>query len=120
MLDDPDIAPYVVMLRNGNGAERPQSPGPSLQRIAPVGFKNGNGIQKEIAEAALPEKFTSEEVYRALTNANFKFTSKDHRGAVRDALFKLSHGKRPVFRVAHKGQGGQPNVYERVHEGGWD
>jgi hypothetical protein len=115
LLRDPDLATYVALLRNGEQPERAKQP-----FIAPTGFKSGNGIQKTVASLTLPEQFTGEDVLRALEEAKFVFSSKDHKGAVRDALSSLTRGETPKFRIVHKGEGGKPNFYERISGGSWD
>ena len=111
MLRDPDLAPYVAALRNGH--DHNQSPSP-VRLAQPPGFKIGNGIREAVIALQLPNRFTGEDVLAALEATDFQFSSRDRKGAVRDALFKLSRGASPVFKIIKKGAGGKPNIYERI------
>jgi hypothetical protein len=127
LLHDPDLAPYVSRLTTQVIAPAPKpvraTPMIHARRVAiakPVGFRTGNNIQQVIRDLALPHRFTAEDVYVALKEARFQFTSTDHRGSVGDALFKLCRGENPVFRIAIPRSNGGQNVYERVIEGSPD
>jgi hypothetical protein len=111
MLRDPDLAPYVAALRNGH--EHKQSPSPArLDQSA--GFKIGNGIREAVIALPLPQRFTGEDVLAALEASDFQFSSRERKAAVRDALFKLSRGANPFFKIIKKGAGGKPNIYEKI------
>lgn len=112
LLRDPDLAAYVALLRNGQHPQHSQQTKPSF--TAPPGFKTGNGIQKTVLGLVLPERFTADDVLRGLQEGGFAFTGKDHKAAVRDALTALTRGEAPSFRIAHKGEGGKLNIYERI------
>jgi hypothetical protein len=113
LLRDPDLSHIVAMLRNGHALSVPKESSPT-KRTAPVGFRIGNGIQEKIKSLTLAQRFTSEEVFAALNNESFNFVAKDPRGAVRDALHKLTHANKPEFRMVRKGKGGQSSIYERI------
>jgi hypothetical protein len=114
LLVDPDLSHIVSVLKNGGDPGEPRRFAPSPVRAVPLGFKTGNGIQEKIKSLELGQRFTSEDVYSTLINQDFVFSAKDPRGAVRDALHKLTHGKTPAFRMVKKGKGGQSTVYERI------
>jgi hypothetical protein len=113
LLEDPVLAPYVALWRSGQQPQRLKEAPGKPPKLSP-GFRGGNGIQKKITTLSLPNEFTGADVLKALEEANFVFTSKDPKGAVRDALFSLSRGKKAQFKIAHKVGGGQPNVYQRI------
>ncbi|HEV2322756.1 MAG TPA: hypothetical protein VGS10_02275 [Terracidiphilus sp.] len=109
LLRDPELATYVSLLRNGSPEHAP-----GLAAFdSPTAFKRGNGIREVIVTLNLPDKFTSEDVLAQLEQRSFPFSSKDHKGAVRDALFKLARGEKSPFRIVTKGAGGKPNIYGR-------
>ena|ERR1700739_4104279 len=110
LLRDPDLAAYVAILRSGEQPEPPKGAG----FTPPIGFKNGNGIRDAIRGLTLPARFTSDEILKALEEIGFPFSSKDHKSAVRDAVYKLTTGTTPEFRKFRTGKGGHPNVYERI------
>lgn len=106
LLRDPDLAPYIAGLRNGHQPTKSFTP--------PIGFKSGNGIREAVLSLALPARFTSDDVLKALLVAGFKFSGTDQKGAVRDALYQLSKGDEAQLKIVQKGVGGKPNIYERV------
>jgi hypothetical protein len=114
LLNDPDIRRYLSIFKNGQVSLDQEFDSATTKRAAPVGFRTGNGIQEAIKALALPPEFTSEDVFFNLNSQKFRFEAKDHRGSVRDALFKLSHGKNPTFKLIRKGAGGELSVYERI------
>jgi hypothetical protein len=118
LINDPDIAPYVAMLRNGNGnssAPKHKAAPTKTKRFAPpVGFKTGNGIRETITTLSLPHQVTVDDVLNGLVAANFKFTGHDLKHTIRDAMAALCKGKNPVFKWVGGGQGGRPKIYERL------
>lgn len=62
----------------------------------------------------LPEHFNLNDVLRLLEAKHFAFGRSDHRNAVRDALYNMANGERPVVRVVRRGDmgKGEPNTYE--------
>ncbi len=109
LLRDPDLASFAAALQNGKHLEKPRE-----TFVAPPGFKNGNGIQDAVRRLSLPARFTADDVFELLQRDGFRFTAKRPRGSARDAISKLTRGKNPEFKVVEKGQGGQPNYYERI------
>jgi hypothetical protein len=108
--DDPTLAEVVKQAI----AELEISARPLVLEFAPPdGFKSGNGIQKAIVALNLPARFTSEDIRFRLEAVNFPFSAKDHSGAIRDALLKLSRGGDAPFIVIEKGAGGKPHIYAR-------
>ena len=108
---DPEMAAYVAILRNGH--QTPQQQSDKKPFAPPTGFKNGNGIRVSIENLSLPGRFSNSHVEEGLSAANFRFGS-DPKRAVRDAMYDLSHGDSAIFRIATKGKGGKPNIYERI------
>ena len=66
------------------------------------------GIARE-----LPQPFTASDVVRRLKERQFVFRRAALR-AVQDALYRLSRGKRGVFRILETGQGGKPSKYSLI------
>jgi hypothetical protein len=58
----------------------------------------------------LPQPFTVTDVVRRLQERQFVFR-RSALDATRDALYRLSRGKRSTFRILEIGQGGKPNKY---------
>jgi len=114
LLRDPELSQIVAALQTGQFPADTSDSTPRQNRPIPSGFKTGNGIQDKIKALPLPAQFTSEDVYSGLKEQSFQFTAKDPKGAVRDALHKLTHGKNPAFKMVEKGMGGKPSVYRRV------
>jgi hypothetical protein len=61
LLCDPDIAPYIDLLRNGKEPEKPKG-----EFIPPAGFKVGNGIREAVINLDLPSQFTSKDILAGL------------------------------------------------------
>lgn|GEM_PF-3317350 len=67
---------------------------------------------REIA-SDLPQPFTASDVVHHLKEKQFEFR-RSALSATRDALYRLSRGKRRIFRILEVGQGGEPNRYTLV------
>lgn len=108
MLRDPDLAPLVSSLINIEHSTN------GKRFVPPKGFKNGNGIREAIRAlySKLPPQFTSLDVHAFLRNAHFRFSARDEKNAVRDALAAMA--KNGELKVVAIGSGGKPNVYERA------
>lgn len=114
LLQDTDIADYVTKLFG-----EPIT-GTSVPHHAPT---NGNGQSlqnltltpaiKFIAES-LPSRFQVGDVVKKMQDGGFVFGKRDPATAVRDSIYFLCRGENPIFRVAVKGEGGKPNIYEPV------
>jgi hypothetical protein len=110
LLNDPDLAPYVAVLHNGH---KPQF-------APPVGFKNGHGIREAIRKLLDNEshpffemqKFGRDNVKNFLDDLYGK--DANSLKAVGDALHHLSTSKNKVLKKVGGGEGGKPNLYERI------
>ncbi|HZP63741.1 MAG TPA: hypothetical protein VFB28_10030 [Terriglobales bacterium] len=117
-LQDPDIADYVARLFG-------EPIVPILSKAAPIAANGGNGnghrlsnltltpAVKFIAES-LPNRFLIQDVVKVMREGGFNFGERDPIASVRDSVYSLSHGEKAIFRVAVKGEGGKPNIYERI------
>jgi hypothetical protein len=118
LLQDPDIADYVAKLFGDTPGSVPTKAAPA----APLPT-NGNGHKlgnltltpaiKFIAES-LPSRFKIPDAVKVMQDGGFDFGKRDPIPAVRDSVYSLCRGSNPIFRVAVKGEGGKPNIYERV------
>lgn len=61
----------------------------------------------------LPQPFTTSDVVTRLKEMQFVFR-RPALEATRDALYRLSRGKRRTFRILEIGQGGRPNRYQLI------
>ena len=104
---DPDIRPIIELFRvdvtpNGKKTKAKFSP--------PAGFKTGNGLRDAMRALVLPQKVTAKLVWDALHKKQFRFSANDEMGAVSDALYAMSRGKKPEFRSVP----GEKGVYEKI------
>lgn len=114
-LQDPEISDYVAKLF-GEPITLFASSKPSS---APA---NGNGHKlsnltitpaiKFIAES-LPQPFLIDDIVQMLLSGGFRFGKREPHESVRDSVYLLCRGEKPIFKLAEPGQGGKPNKYER-------
>lgn len=132
LLRDPELAPYVSALKNGDLPERPpqrqQSKGRnsstrkavarkpdtksvSTKRSASAKSGAPNGVRDAIRslKGHLPANFTVEDINRGLRRMKFRFTSRTPTKALSNTLFKLAQ-KREV-KLVKAGAGGKSNTY---------
>ncbi|MGH9512458.1 MAG: hypothetical protein ACRD2U_10020 [Terriglobales bacterium] len=115
LLQDPDLADYVAKLFG-----EPLTGISSQPAQAPANV-NGHKLKsltltpalKFIADS-LPKRFLVPEVVKTMQEGGFNFGKRNPVPAVRDSLYLLCRGEKPIFRVAIKGEGGKPNTYERI------
>jgi hypothetical protein len=116
LLSDPDLAPYVAALRHQ---------GPSVNGakpfVPPAGFKNGNGVREAIRKLLddhshpffQMRQFDRQNVKNFLDEIYGKDTYSVK--SIGDALHHLSTlSKNKVVKKMGGGEGGKPNLYERV------
>lgn len=113
LIKDPIIQPYLELLRDDE--VKPEAvPKTVTHRFAPPpGFKSGNGIRDAIRGLDLHGRFDAKQVWESLHKKQFRFAARDEVGAVADALYAMSRGKRPEFRRIHV-EGGGPTQYEKL------
>lgn len=132
LLRDPELAPYVAALKNGEPQERPpQKPQskrrnsstrkavaqkPAIKKVSTkrsASAKSGapNGVRDAIRslKGRLPANFTVEDINRGLRRMKFRFTSRTPTKALSNTLFKLAQ-KREV-KLVKAGAGGKSNTY---------
>jgi hypothetical protein len=132
LLRDPDLAPYVSALKNGEPQERPpqrqQSKGRNSSRPKAVAQKPArkkastkksasqktgapNGVRNAIRslKGRLPANFTAEDINRELRRMKFSFTSRKPVKALSNTLFKLAQKKE--IKLVKAGASGKPNTY---------
>lgn len=116
LLQDPDISDYVSKLFGEPLAVMPK---PASHAA------NGNGNGSKLAHLTvtpavrviadlLPNRFLIQDAVKTMQDGGFDFGKRDPVPAVRDAVYLLCRGEKPIFRVAVKGEGGKPNQYERI------
>jgi hypothetical protein len=120
LLNDPDLAPYVAVLQNGHKPSQPHQVNKKPNFTPPVGFKNGNGIRGAIRKLLDDEAHPFFEM-RQFGRDNVKNFLDDLYGkdaysqkAVGDALHHLSTSRNKVLKKVGGGEGGKPNLYERI------
>jgi hypothetical protein len=85
----------------------------------PTQYRNPDSSTASLTEAIreiaseLAQPFTATDAVRLLRENNFVFR-RPALDSVRDALHRLTHGKRRTLRIAQAGKAGQPNRYERI------
>jgi hypothetical protein len=119
LLNDPDLAPYVAVLKNGHSPSQPQA---SKKPVftPPTGFKNGRGIRAAIRKLLDDEahpffemrQFDRDNVKNFLDSLYGKDTYS--MKAVGDALHHLSTSKNKALKRVRGGEGGKLNLYERI------
>lgn len=137
LLRDPELAPYVAALKNGEPQERPPQKQQSKRRnsstrkaavrkaaarkpaVKKVSTKRSpsaksgapNGVRDAIRslKGHLPANFTVEDINRGLRRMRFRFTSRTPTKALSNTLFKLAR-KREV-KLVKAGAGGKSNTY---------
>jgi hypothetical protein len=104
---DSDLRELFQELVNSN--KNGQRPSPARE---PVHHKFSAGLESTILSlrSQLPKRFQSSEVQTLLEGAGFRFNSKDHRKATKDALHRMK--TRGHIKVAEPGEGGKPTFYE--------
>jgi hypothetical protein len=116
-LRDPDVADFVSKLlgeRPGSAAVVPgRTDATNLNGHHPLANMSVTPAIRLIAHA-LPKSFTVRDVVQHLRNSHFDFGERKPESAVGDAMYFLARGKKPMFRIAVEGKGGQPNEYELV------
>jgi hypothetical protein len=107
LLRDPALDDVVSKLFGETHASATTNPSP---------HRNCDSLPTAITEAIrevaseLPQPFTVTDVVRRLKERQFVFR-RSALDATRDALYRLSRGKRSTFRILEIGQGGKPNKY---------
>ncbi len=108
---DPDLSEYlanIAELAKGTNGTR----GAASRSAAPA--PNTTGLRAQIrALELLPVPFTVEDVVRALKAREFDFDGRRPEQAVRDSLYMMAKKKKGI-RLVKKGQGGEPNQYEKT------
>ena len=132
LLRDPELAPYVSALKNGDLPEQPpqrqQSKGrnsstrkavarkPAIKKVSTkrsASAKSGapNGVRDAIRslKGRLPANFTVEDINRGLRRMKFRFTSRTPTKALSNTLFKLAQKRE--LKLVKAGAGGKSNTY---------
>jgi hypothetical protein len=84
---------------------------PSSRKPRPLPVVLAEAIRMIAGE--LPGPFTASEVVSRLKERQFVFR-RPALDATRDALYRLTHGKRRQLRIVEVGEAGKPNRYELV------
>lgn len=85
----------------------------------PAQYRNPHSSSAALTEAIrgvaseLPQPFTATDVVRLLKERQFVFR-RPALDATRDALYRLTHGKRRTLRVVEAARSGKPNRYALI------
>lgn len=132
LLRDPELAPYVSALKNGEPQARPpqkqqskaRNVGPrkavarkpsvrkaSAKKSASQKAGAPNGVRDAIRslKGRLPANFTVEDISRGLRRMKFRFTSQTPTKALSNTLFKLAQNRE--LKLVKAGAGGKSNTY---------
>jgi hypothetical protein len=105
LLRDPDLAPYVAALRNGELPPRPV-PAPAPQKPgAPSGIRDAIRSLK----GRIPEQFTAEQIDHELQRMNVAVGARNRDKAIRNTMFKLA--QRKELKLLKTGSSGKSNTY---------
>jgi hypothetical protein len=113
---DPDIADVVEDLIDRIMSDDIKAHDAATNSSGQVGTQTGLkdaiiGLRPE-----LPIQFGATEILSLLESKNFGFAGKDPKGAVKDALYAMTKSgwPKPLIKLAKRGEGGQPNLYEFI------
>lgn len=109
LLNDPDLAPYVAVLHNGH---KPQFAPPVEDGHAGIREAIRNLLDNEAHPFFEMRQFDRNNVKNFLDTLYGKDTYS--LKAVGDALHHLSTSKNRVIKKVGGGEGGKPNLYERI------
>ncbi len=87
---DPGLQEYIAQLIALSNGGPPKGQGVKTART-PVKHKFSAGLEAEIIalRPVLTKQFKTDEVFKILEDQAFRFNSKDHRRAVKDALHRM-------------------------------
>jgi len=109
LLRDPELAPYISALRNGDLPQPAAAPVPQKARASEAGARSGIRDAIRSLKGRLPREFTAEHIARELQRKDFAVAGKKPEKTIQNTLFKLSQ-RREIKRVK-SGAGGQSNTY---------